>query len=298
MKKCLFIINPSSGQNILQNKLDQLIGKLVLQGIVNHVDVFYTQKKNDAYYKAKDTDEKDYDFFISVGGDGTLNEVISGMVDSHKHIPLCLMAAGTVNDFANYLNLPTEVDAIISMIKNFKTIKSDVGKINNQYFINVAAGGMFSDISFTVSKEDKKKFGPLAYYVNGLLNLHSQLKTNLELEIEANHQTLHLEAYMFAITNTNRVGGFDGLIPYADICDGKLDLMIVKRCSITDLIALFKDYSFGKHDKSPFIEYIQTSSMKISCLNQDVIIDIDGEQGSHLPVTIENVSQAITLLVP
>ena len=78
MKKCLFIINPSSGQNILQNKLDQLIGKLVLQGIVNHVDVFYTQRKNDAYYKAKDTDEKDYDFFISVGGDGTLNEVISG----------------------------------------------------------------------------------------------------------------------------------------------------------------------------------------------------------------------------
>ena len=157
MKRCLIIINPSSGKHIIQNKLDRIIGQLTLQNIVEHFEIFYTKKKDDAYYKARDCDENQYDFIMSVGGDGTLNEVISGMVESHKKIPLCILAAGTVNDFANYLNIPSSVNGIVEMIKNFNVISSDVGKINDQYFINVAAAGMFSDISFVVSKEEKKK---------------------------------------------------------------------------------------------------------------------------------------------
>ena len=86
MKRCLIIINPSSGKHIIQNKLDRIIGQLTLQNIVEHFEIFYTEKKDDAYYKAKDCDENQYDFIMSVGGDGTLNEVISWMVDSHKKI--------------------------------------------------------------------------------------------------------------------------------------------------------------------------------------------------------------------
>ena len=183
MKRCLIIINPSSGKHIIQNKLDRIIGQLTLQNIVEHFEIFYTEKKDDAYYKAKDCDENQYDFIMSVGGDGTLNEVISGMVDSHKKIPLCILAAGTVNDFANYLNIPSSVNGIVEMIKNFNVISSDVGKINDQYFINVAAAGMFSDISFVVSKEEKKKFGPLAYYFKGMTQLPQQLSTNLHLNV-------------------------------------------------------------------------------------------------------------------
>ena len=118
MKRCLIIINPSSGKHIIQNKLDRIIGQL--QNIVEHFEIFYTEKKDDAYYKAKDCDENQYDFIMSVGGDGTLNEVISGMVDSHKKIPLCILAAGTVNDFANHLNLPQSTHQFIQMIEIFQ----------------------------------------------------------------------------------------------------------------------------------------------------------------------------------
>ena len=106
MKRCLLIINPSSGQRTIQNSLDKLTGQLILQQLVNHIDVFYTQKKDDAYNHVLNVDEKNYDFIIVVGGDGTINEVVSGMVSTNKKIPLCILAAGTVNDFANYLNLP------------------------------------------------------------------------------------------------------------------------------------------------------------------------------------------------
>lgn len=298
MKSCLVIINPSSGKHIIQNKLDKIIGQLILQNIVKDFDIYYTKKKNDAYNKAKSANEDDYDFIISVGGDGTLNEVISGMVDSHKNIPLCILAAGTVNDFANYLNIPTSVKKIVEMIKDFHVVSSDVGKINDSYFINVAAGGMFSDISFVVSKDDKKKYGPLAYYIRGMLDLPQQLRTNLNLSICVDGQQFNSDAYMFAITNTNRVGGFNGIIPYADINDGKLDILIIKKCSVTDLIALFKDYRFGKHANSPFIEYRQGQNIEVKCHNKDLIIDIDGEEGCHLPVNASIVNKAINIIIP
>ena len=267
MKRCLIIINPSSGKHIIQNKLDRIIGQLTLQNIVEHFEIFYTEKKDDAYYKTRDCDENQYDFIMSVGGDGTLNEVISGMVDSHKKIPLCILAAGTVNDFANYLNIPNSVNGIVEMIKNFNVISSDVGKINNQYFIK------------------------------GMTQLPQQLSTNLHLNVTVDDESFEEDAYIFAITNTNRVGGFDGIIPFADINDGKLDLVIVKRCSVTDLIALIKDYRFGKHDKSPFIHYVQGQHIHITC-DQDLTMDIDGEEGTHLPIDVHTLQKSIQLLVP
>lgn len=298
MKRCLFIINPSSGQRSIQNNLDKLIGQLTLKKIVNHIDVFFTAKKDDGYYKALKCKETNYDFITVVGGDGTINEVVSGMVESNKTIPLCILAAGTVNDFANYLNLPTNIDGICNLINNFNTICCDVGKIDNHYFMNVAAGGMFSDISFTVSKNEKKRLGPLAYYLNGLANLPNQLNTNINLKIVLDDvNVIKEEAKMFMITNTNRVGGFENIIPLADIQDGLLDLIIIKKCSITDLVALSKDYILKKHANSPFISYYQAKKIEISS-KQDVIIDIDGEEGSLLPVTIQVIHKAINILIP
>lgn len=298
MKSCLFIVNPSSGQRSLQNNLDKLMGQLIIRQLVNHIDVFYTAKKDDGYYKALKCNESDYDFITVVGGDGTINEVVSGMVESHKSIPLCILAAGTVNDFANYLNLPTDINGICNLVNNFHTVCCDVGKIDDRYFMNVAAGGMFSDVSFSVSKTEKKRLGPLAYYLNGLANLPSQLNTNINLKIILDDvNVIEEEAKMFMVTNTNRVGGFENIIPLADIQDGLLDLIIIKKCSVTDLVALSKDYILKKHANSPFIAYFQAKKIEIHS-KQEVMIDIDGEKGSLLPVAIQVINQAINILIP
>ena len=299
MKRCLFIINPTSGQQTIQLKLNAIIGKLILDQIVNTIDVFYTTGANDAYQKAYETIESQYDFFVAVGGDGTINEVISGLIDSKKTLPLALLAAGTVNDFATHLSLPTDIDKICQMIKDFKTFTCDVGKINERYFINVAAGGMFSDVSFGVSKEEKRRLGPFAYYLNGFINLPSQLQTNMQLTITFDQEKpVSLDALLFIITNTNRVGGFNQIAPYADIQDGLLDIMIIKKCSVTDLVALYKDYLLKKHAKSPFLIYKQAKSITLECQNEEVIVDIDGEMGTSLPVTIKNLHSVLTLLIP
>ncbi|WP_249028854.1 diacylglycerol/lipid kinase family protein [Tannockella kyphosi] len=296
---CLFIINPSSGQNSFQEKLDSLIGKLVIGQLVNHVDTFFTKKHLDAFDKAMEVDDNQYDFIVVVGGDGTINEVMSGMAASNKKTPLLLLAAGTVNDFANYLHLPTDIPSICQVVKDFHVIPCDVGKVNDKYFMNVCAAGMFSGVSLTVGKEEKKLLGPLAYYIQGILDFPTQIQTNMQLRISFDKEdSFDCEALLLLITNTNRVGGFDAIVPQASIQDGLLDVLIVKKCNIGELATIYKDYLLKKHETSPYIIYKQVQSVDIECLNEYGQIDIDGEDGGKFPIHISLNQSQVHLLTP
>lgn len=297
--KCLFIINPVSGTKVIQKNLDRIIGTLILDTDVSTVDTFYTENKNDAMYKAASLKAGDYDFIVSVGGDGTVNEVLMGLINSNSHIPVALIPAGTVNDFANYLKLPTTPHDFAKMIKNFKTIKADVGQEAHSdiCFANVLSGGMFSDIAFMVTKELKNTFGPLAYYVTGIKELPAQLAMNLHLKVTADHEYFEEDASLFLITNSSSVGGFRDITPYADVSDGKLDLFIIKKCNVAELLNLLKDYRFQIHTKNPMIRYCQASHIKIEC-DQDIVYDIDGEKGEGFPIEVNCLAGLIDLIVP
>ena len=104
---------------------------------VSTIDVFYTEQKDDAKNKVAGLKKGDYDFVVSVGGDGTLNEVVNGLILSQSEIPLAIISSGTVNDFATYLKLPSvaNTEEFCEMIKNFRLKDVDAGKINEEYFI-------------------------------------------------------------------------------------------------------------------------------------------------------------------
>lgn len=295
--KCLFIINPSAGTKTIQKKLDQIIGQMILKKLVSTIDVFYTEKKDDAYQYCLKLKDDDYDFVVSVGGDGTVNEIINGFIENHLQTPLAILPGGTVNDFANHLHLPHDTDDFIQMIEDFQTMKVDIGKVNEHYFANVIAGGMFSDISFQVSKADKERFGPLAYYISGIRQLPTQLHTSLHLKITADDQTFEEDAKLFIITNTSQVGGFKDITPHANVQDGQLDLLIIKNCSTTDLISLFKDYKLNSHEKSPFITYVQAKELTIAC-DKDIIYDVDGEKGTTFPIHVSVKKQSLCVIIP
>lgn len=295
--RCLFIINPSSGTKTIQKKLDIIIGQMILKNIVNQVDVFYTQKKNDALHRCLELKDGDYNFVVSVGGDGTVNEIISGFVKNKLKTPLAILPGGTVNDFANHLHLPSQVDEFINMLKEMKTMNVDIGKVNEDYFANVIAGGMFSDISFQVTKAEKERFGPLAYYMSGIRQLPTQLNTHLHLKVTTEKETFEEDARLFMITNTSQVGGFKDITPNADIQDGQMDLFIIKTCSPTDMISLFKDYKLNVHENSPFVRYVQARDIMIEC-DKDIIYDIDGEEGTTFPIHVTVQKQAIHIIIP
>lgn len=298
LMKSLFIINPVSGTKYLQRQMDRFIGQMILKTEVNHVDVYYTKKKDDAMYKVASLNPGDYDFITAVGGDGTINETLTGLVRSGSNIPVAIIPAGTVNDFGNYMKLPVRPKEFVEMINEHIIQPIDIGRIGDRCFVNVISGGMFSDIGFQVKKEEKNLLGPLAYYLTGLRDFNNQINTNLHLKVTVDDFTFEEDACLFLLANTASVGGFRGITPLANVQDGKLDLIIFKDTDLLDKVSIFKDFllDFHNHLDHPSVHYTQAKYIKIEC-SQPIVYDVDGEQGKNFPIEVECLHNAVRMFV-
>lgn len=298
--KGLFIINPTSGRQNSQDKIKDIIGTLIMEQICNTIDVFYTQKKDDAKEKAFSLKKGEYDFVVSVGGDGTLNEVISGVVSGGNETPVAVLSEGTVNDFATYLKLPQESAEFCSMIKDFDCKKVDVGRVNDSYFINVVAAGMFSDVGFRVSKDKKAAMGKFAYYLEGAADLPKQMSTTYRMKFTTDEKIIEEEILLFMVANTRSVGGFQEIAPLASSSDGIFDLVIIKTMDLFQAGPLLLSILSGDHVNNPAVEYVQSSHILIEKLsNEELSIDYDGEElMSGFPLDIRIIPGGINILVP
>lgn len=299
MLKALFVINPSSGKQNFLETIEQIVARLIMEQTVNHIDVVYTQKLYDAYERVLELKDGDYDFVTAIGGDGTINEVISGIAKGGSNIPVAIISAGTVNDFANYLNLPTSVNEFCEMIKTFRLKKIDVGSINGKIFMNVVAGGIATDIGYNVSKEMKAIFGKAAYYVEGIKEIPKQLFSPFKLRIESEEFTGSDEYLLFMVMNSQSVGGYKQAAPLASVSDGQLDVLLLKKVELTQITDLiFKIFS-GDHINHPAVNYFQTKHIKI--LPEDdsnISIDYDGEYYGVLPADIRILEGKVNIIIP
>jgi len=297
----MFVINPTSGQQRNQQTVKTVINRLLDEGIAEGLYVMHTSGKNSAYDAVAALKPGEYDFVVAVGGDGTVSEVINGMIDSGAEIPVAIYAAGTTNDFATCLGLPRNVENFVEMIRNFRTEKVDVGKINNKYFLNVAAGGIIPEIAHKVSINAKTLLGHSAYILQGVKEIGTLSLDTVPLRYEMDNMTFTADTYLFFLANSKSVGGFHRIAPKAKINDGKMDLCIVKKLSPMDIVPVFTQIQTGTHIKdNKCVTYLQTSKLKISAVNDGdkFPVDFDGEEGNDLPLEIEVVPNALNLLVP
>ena len=299
MKKAKFIINPSSGrQNFLKN-IEGMIGKLIMDQIVNHVDVFYTEKQDDAKNEAMSMKKGEYDFVVAIGGDGTLNEVVNGVALGLNETPIAVISAGTVNDFANYLSLPQGIDEFCDLIRDFNIKEVDLGRIDGTYFMNVLAGGLLSDVGYKVPKELKAIFGKMAYYVECAKDIPKNLFHSIPISVKTEEFSKECECLLFIVANSQSVGGFRNAAPLASVSDGLLDVLILKKVEVAQLSNLLLKIVQGDHINHPNVEYFQTKKIHIDILDDSkVVVDYDGECFGELPVTIEVVPKAVKIIVP
>ena len=298
--KGLFIINPSSGRQNFHDKIKDITGTLIMDQICNTIDVFYTEKQDDAQNKAASLQPGEYDFVVAVGGDGTLNEVINGIIISKSEIPVAVISAGTVNDFATYLNLPQTPAEFCKMIKNFQLKRVDAGRVNQKYFINVVAAGLLSDIGFKVDKDKKAVLGKLAYYLEGAIDLPKQFSKTLNLRFITEEKTMEEEVFLFMVTNSQSVGGFREMAPLASTSDGKLDVVIIRKMDIFQVTPLLIGLVQGEHVNHPSVEYFQTQKLTIENMDdQEINVDYDVEKlMDGFPIQIEMIPGAIQIVVP
>lgn len=294
------IINPVAGTKTVQKTAFKISQRLVDKGIAQTVDIFKTEKEGDAYREALSLSASDYDCIIAVGGDGTVNEVFYGVVKSGSDIPVAVLAAGTVNDFAHSIGLPNDCEKFCKMLSQGKAQKIDLGLCQGRYFANVLAGGVLSEVAYSVSHTKKNKLGKLAYYIYGARTLSKKAKHSEKLIYEFDGKKLEVDTFLFLVSNTASVGGFRRISPLAQVNDGLLDVCIVKKVGMLGILPLFIKMRSGKHTNHKKIIYFQTDKIKISCSQdgKNMPLDFDGEKNGELPATVECVPNAIKLFVP
>lgn len=293
------INNPSAGRIILQKYLEIIVGRLVLEGTFKRVDKFDTKGKNDALNEVMKIQENQYDLIIAVGGDGTLNEVVNGVMKAGINIPITVLPAGTVNDFANYLNIPNDIDGICNIFRKGRFVKVDVCRANHNYFINVAAAGLLSDVSLKASVASKTVLGKFAYYAEGIKEIPKKLLKSIRCRFRYDNKTFEEDVLLFAILNSSSAGGFKKFAPHAGLNDGKFDVCIFKKSDIFDTASIFLKILKGEHINNNSVRYFQTDNLSVRCLETcDILVDIDGENGGPLPVEFKILPSKLKILIP
>ena len=177
--------------------------------------------------------------------------------------------------------------------------KVDCGKVGDKYFLNVLAGGLMADVAYKVPSDLKTAFGPAAYWMSAMKDIPSTINNAINLHIKTDKEEYNEKAIMFLISNTKSVGGFRKLMTMADLSDGMLDVLVLKKIEPTEIMPLLGKLMIGEHIYNDNVLYLQTKHLELDAPSDDkVILDLDGEEGPALPATIECIHEAITLIVP
>lgn len=284
MSKVLLIVNPSSGGE--KAKAFENLAKEKLAESFDQVTVKHTEKAGDAAAFAKEAAESRYDSVFVMGGDGTVNEGISGLAELDYRPTFGFFPLGTVNDLARALGLPLDPEEAIQHL-NIKKVKPlDIGKVNDHYFMNVVAIGTIPESINNVDPEEKTKWGKVAYFISGFKQLMETSFYEFRLKIDGEERTIKSSTLL--IGSTNSIGGFESILPEASVNDGLLHLLYIKDKSLLDTVVAVPELIFGNSEESKHIEYLTFKELQVDLVDPEaqLSVNVDGDEGDKLPVTI------------
>lgn len=246
-----------------------------LRGAGHTVTPRLTFESGDAYRFARGVACARYELVIAAGGDGTVNEVVNGLVRSRWQPRLAVVPLGTANDFAAGLEIPSNLaDAVAVAIEGRATVV-DVARVNRRCFINVSTGGFGAEATEAASAETKRALGTWAYLVTGVRKFVELRPSRARFRVDG-RELFAGEFLFFAVGNARQTGGGKVVTPRAQFGDGKLDVVIVPALPRMDFIALLPDLRAGTHLNSPDVLYLQTPAVEVDAL-QDLVVNADGE---------------------
>ena len=277
--KVLLFYNPNAGNGLFKNNLDYIIERIQEEGYL--VVPVRASKGNMLNTVFESMDQNEYKQVIAAGGDGTINICVNAMINNNIDLPLTIMPAGTANDFAYYFDLPHDIRDMLDIALGDNFTYADVGKVNEKYFINVAAMGMLVDVSQKTDPNLKNTLGILSYYLKGLTEV-----TNLRpipVKLTSKEFSIVENMYFMLVMNGKSAGGFKRIAPHSEVDDGLLDVMLFKEMPIMDFAPLLINIIQGNHQENKNVIYFKTEELTIES-PEDVSTDIDGEKGEKFPL--------------
>lgn len=295
MKRLLFIYNPHAGKELLKPKLSDIIDIFVKAGY--EVVAYPTQSYQDAYKKVLKYDAKEYELIVCSGGDGTIDEVVTGMMQRRERTPIGYIPTGTTNDFANSLHIPKGLLKAADNAVNGTLFPCDVGKFNDDIFVYVAAFGIFTDVSYETKQEMKNILGHMAYILEGTKRLFNV--PSYRIKVTHDDEVIEDEFIFGMVTNSRSVGGFRNMIgKQVAFDDGLFEVTLIKRpknpIALQEIIAaLLIEQIDTKHMYTFKTGHITFESL------EEIPWTLDGEfGGEHDEVVIDNLNKQLEIMVP
>lgn len=296
MKKARVIYNPTSGKELVKKNLADILSVLEECGF-EASSFATTPAENSAKNEAQRVAKLGFDLIVAAGGDGTINEVVNGIAPLNNRPKMAIIPAGTTNDYARALKIPRDdIVKAANVIKKNQTVKMDIGRAGENYFINIAAGGHLTELTYEVPSELKSIFGYLAYLAKGA-ELLPRVKP-IKMRMTYDEGVYEGDASMFFLGLTNSVGGFEQIAPDAKLDDGKFSLIIIKTANVFEILHLAAlMLNGGKHVEDARLIYTKTSYLYAETLEADnrMMINLDGEYGGDAPMAFTNFHQHIEM---
>ena len=292
--RTLFVYNPKAGKGTVVKNLHEIVDAFAKANYP--VTVYPTQAQGDACRLVENRDAGQYDLIVCSGGDGTLREVVNGLIKSGVSTPVGYIPAGSTNDFARSLGLSDDIGEATEIITRGKPFLCDAGNFNGENFVYVAAFGLFTDVSYATNQQWKNIFGHVAYILEGVKSLSSI--QSYEVQIECDEGTMHGNYIYGMVTNSLSVGGFKN-ITGKDVSfdDGKFEVILIRRpatfTELNDIVISLLRQSFDAICMQSF----KTSYLKIKS-REEINWTLDGEfGGTYTDVEIKNVQKAFPIMV-
>ena len=294
MKKLLFIYNLHAGKGTLRGRLAPILDALTAEW---DVTVHPTRGPGDATVVARDRAEE-FDRIVCSGGDGTLHEVVSGLMalPQEKRPVVGYIPAGSTNDFAKNLDLPHTLEALAEVAAAGVPRPVDVGRFNDADFLYVAAFGAFTDLAYTTPQQAKNLLGHLAYVLPSVTRLGTIQPYSMTLEYDGG--TLTDSFCLGLVSNTLSVAGIKGTpIQPVSLDDGLFEVVLVRQPqNAAQLQSIIRALMQMKPEPGGAVVAFRSSRVRVTCADE-LPWTLDGEYGGAPRVAeIENLSRAVSIV--
>ena len=290
-KKMLFVFNPKAGKGKIKTHLLDIVD--IFSSHNYEIIIRSTQAPRDAYEKAKEYADS-VDLIVCSGGDGTLDEVVTGIMEVDSSVPIGYIPAGSTNDFANSLFMPKNMIRVAEMIMAEELYHCDIGRFNQKTFAYVAAFGLFTDVSYETDQDLKNVLGHVAYVLEGVKRLFD-IKS-YHMKVSSEKVQVEDDFIVGMITNSRSVGGFKNLTgKNVDMNDGFFEVTLIVHPKNPLQLQEIMTALVMAEDNTDMIYSFKTRQLTIET-DEEVPWTLDGEfGGNHSYVEIENRHKALNL---
>lgn len=267
----LLIFNPKSGKGNIQKDLPKIISFFKEKKIL--LDIHETVSQDDARNYLLQT-KKTYDCVMVAGGDGTISTVLNGLLKLDRKPILAVLPYGSANDVSHILGIPRNIKKTLELYTHSKPAYIDAYQMNEHYFMYTAAAGLFTRISYDISRQSLNQFGQLAYYIEGIKDLTSEY--NFQIEFQTKKQSFQKNVTLLLGLSANRVGGIPLLFKTTSkLDDGLFEINLFESKGFLSKLRVLSFFiRFGRKVSSDIV--LKEPYFKITA-PQDVKWNADGE---------------------